>query len=423
MDGMTGIAATVRRALDACLRGLAVAGIAPLGIPLAVASLVSIVYLPLGIGVLTLPLAVLGQRQLAKLQRRWARDWWGVPIASPYRALPDQPPYGLRGRLRWCRWLLGDPATWRDMLWAAVNLPVGILLGILPACLILNGLEGILVSPWLWLFTPGHPVYWALSVPLGVVFLVVGLGSGPQILRGHALFSRWLLGPGQLAMADRVNELAQSRTQVVDAGAAELRRIERDLHDGAQARRVALGMNIGLAERIVRDNPDMALSLLAEARESSGQALSELRSLVRGIHPPVLAERGLDGAVRALALTLPVPVNLDIDLPGRPPDPVESATYFAVAEALTNVAKHSSATRAWVELRHEQGTLTAVVRDNGVGGADLSAGTGLRGVQQRLAAFDGTISVTSPPAGPTVLTMELPCELSSQRISPSSGTA
>jgi signal transduction histidine kinase len=418
MGGMTGIARRLRRVGQACLRGLAVAAISPLGILLAVATVVSIAYLPLGIGLLTLPPAVLGLRWLATLQRRWARDWSGVPVAEPYRPVPSGP----LGPIRRCRWLLSDPATWRDLLWSLLNVPVGILLGVLPAALILAGIGNVLVSPWVWLLTPGHPVYWALSVPLGVVYLTVGLRWGPRILRGHALFSRWLLGPGRQAMAVRVDELTQSRSQVVDASAAELRRIERDLHDGAQARLVALGMNIGLAERMVREDPEMALSLLAEARESSGQALSELRNLVRGIHPPVLAERGLSGAVRALALTMPIPVHLEIELPGRPPDPVESAAYFAITEVLTNVAKHSSATQAWVELHHRHATLTVVVRDNGTGGADPSAGSGLRGIGARLAAFDGTTAVTSPPGGPTVVTLELPCALSSQRTSLSSGT-
>ncbi len=180
-------------------------------------------------------------------------------------------------------------------------------------------------------------------------------------------------------MAARVGQLTDSRWDAVDASAAELRRIERDLHDGAQARLVALGMNIGFAEQMVRDNPDLALTLLAEARASSGQALSELRALVRGIHPPVLAERGLDGAVRALALSLPLPVELHIDLPGRPSAPVESAAYFAIAEALANVVKHSGANRAWVQLEYDHGRLIAIVGDNGAGGAHPRAGGGLAG--------------------------------------------
>jgi signal transduction histidine kinase len=216
-------------------------------------------------------------------------------------------------------------------------------------------------------------------------------------------------------MATQVGQLAESRSQAVDASAAELRRIERDLHDGAQARLVSLGMNIGFAEQILRDNPDLALTLLAEARASSGQALTELRTLVRGIHPPVLAERGLDGAVRALTMSLPLPVDLHIELAGRPSAPVESAVYFAIAEALANVVKHSGANRAWVQVEYHSGRLVAIVGDNGTGGATLRSGGGLHGVERRLAAFDGVLALTSPGGGPTVVTMELPCELSLAR--------
>jgi signal transduction histidine kinase len=197
----------------------------------------------------------------------------------------------------------------------------------------------------------------------------------------------------------------------VDAQAAELRRIERDLHDGAQARLASLSMMIGLADNLIDRNPAEAHKLLAEARASSTAALGELRDLVRGIHPPVLAERGLDGAIRALALSLPIPIAVDIDLPGRPDQPLESAAYFAVAEALTNVIRHSRARNGSVFSRHAAGVLTLVVTDDGRGGADPARGTGLRGIERRLAAFDGTIKLSSPPAGPTVITMELPCAL------------
>ena len=239
--------------------------------------------------------------------------------------------------------------------------------------------------------------------------------AGPWLLKMHAAAASSLLAPTRKEMAARVGQLTESRWEAVDASAAELRRIERDLHDGAQARLVAVGMNIGFAEQMVRDNPDLALTLLAEARESSGQALSELRTLVRGIHPPALAERGLDGAVRALALSLPLPVELHIELPGRPVAPVESAAYFAVAEVLANVVKHSGANRAWVQLEYDHGRLIALVGDDGAGGAHPRAGGGLQGIERRLHAFDGTVAVTSPAGGPTQVTMELPCELSLAR--------
>jgi signal transduction histidine kinase len=204
--------------------------------------------------------------------------------------------------------------------------------------------------------------------------------------------------------------------------AAELRRIERDLHDGAQARLVSLGMAIGLAEEIVERDPAAARKLLAEARESSSTALVELRHLVRGIHPPVLAERGLDGAVRALALHLPLEINVDSDVTDRLPTPVESAAYFAVAEALANLTRHSGARFGFVVIRRDGDRLHLQVGDDGRGGADPQRGTGLHGIERRLAAFDGTMTLSSPPGGPTLVTMELPCVSSSPRTMLSSET-
>jgi signal transduction histidine kinase len=162
----------------------------------------------------------------------------------------------------------------------------------------------------------------------------------------------------------------------------------------------------------VERDPATAQQLLTEAREAAGQALTELRDLVRGIHPPVLADRGLEGAVRALALACPLRVDVTTDLPGRPPAPVESAAYFAVAEALANVVKHSAATTAWVQIAYEQNGLHMIVGDDGIGGATVETGGGLYGVQRRLAAFDGTLTVSSPGGGPTTVVMELPCDLS-----------
>jgi len=195
------------------------------------------------------------------------------------------------------------------------------------------------------------------------------LGLAPFVaepcLKLHARFSAALLSPtSKHALSTRVGVLTQTRSEVLDSSAAELRRIERDLHDGTQTRIAALGLNIGLAEQLVYQDPDAAVALLAEARESSGQALAELRSLVRGILPPVLAERGLDGAIRALVLTLPIPVEPELDLPESIPAPIESALYFAVAEALANAVKHSGATRLSVRVwLDERRRLTARERE------------------------------------------------------------
>jgi signal transduction histidine kinase len=238
------------------------------------------------------------------------------------------------------------------------------------------------------------------------------------MMRAYARLVRWLLAPAEReALARRVEDLAESRAETVDAQAAEIRRIERDLHDGAQAKLVALGMSLGMAEDILDSDPETAKDLLAEARRSTGQALEELRGLVRGIHPPVLADRGLDGAVRALTLALPLPVEVDSVLPDRPLPPVEAAAYFAVVEALTNTIKHGRAARAWVRLRHADGRLRIEVGDDGAGGAQLTAGGGLRGIERRLSAFDGILAITSPAGGPTIVTMEIPCDLSSAKTS------
>ncbi len=244
-------------------------------------------------------------------------------------------------------------------------------------------------------------------------FLVVAAWLVPRTIGAHA---RTMLVPGRaLELEGRVQRLTETRDLAVDAAATELRRIERDLHDGAQARLVALGMNLRAVERMLPGRPEAALALVAEARETSLRALNDLRDLVRGICPPVLADRGLGHAVRALALDTPFPVDLDIDLPGRLAAPVESACYFAVAEALANAVRHSGARRVHIRMQHTDGLLRVQVADDGAGGVDPARGTGLRGVEQRLAAFDGILAVSSPPGGPTMIAMEVPCALSSPK--------
>jgi signal transduction histidine kinase len=406
----------IRRSGRACRRGAGLAVVSVAGFGLFFVSLFCLLSVLAGIGVLLAPESLLAVRRLASRQRRRAREWSGVTIVTPYRPRPAGATGGLRGQLRYCRWVLADPATWRDLLWMLVGAPAGLVLGLSPVVFtfiggwVLGTDVGTALYGW-WNSappTPGYQVILLSMLPLGLA----GLVAGPRLLKAHAQIASALLAPTRAELAAQLGRVTESRSQVVDASAAELRRIERDLHDGAQARLVSVGMSIGLAEQLVRHDPDLALALLAEARASNGRALSELRALVRGIHPPVLAERGLDGAVRALALSLPLPVEVRADLPGRPCAPVESAAYFAIAEALANVVKHSGANRAWVQVECADDRLIAIVGDNGTGGADPAAGSGLRGVEQRLAAFDGVIAVTSPPGGPTLVTMELPCELS-----------
>ncbi|MCX4094166.1 sensor histidine kinase [Nocardia sp. alder85J] len=211
-------------------------------------------------------------------------------------------------------------------------------------------------------------------------------------------------------LAERVDVLTRTRRDALDVRAAELERIERDLHDGAQARLVSVAMTLGLTEQLVARDPDAAIALVTEARAGALAALDELRTVMRGIHPPVLGDRGLVGALQALAVDLSVATTVTAALPARPPAPLESALYFAVSECLANVVKHSHAERAGVTLGHDDGRLSVVVVDDGVGGARLDGGTGLRGVARRLEAFDGTLDVRSPPGGPTEVIMELPCE-------------
>jgi signal transduction histidine kinase len=250
--------------------------------------------------------------------------------------------------------------------------------------------------------------------------LVVWLVALASLVSGLFLAERTMVADAlgrRSGLTAQVQRLTLTRAAAVDAAAAELRRLERDLHDGAQARLVSLGINLRAAEKLIRTSPDAAATLVAECRETSAQALADLRDLVRGIYPPVLADRGLGDAVRALALDCPVPVVTEISLPGRAPAPVESAVYFAVAEVLNNVAKHSGAGGALVRIRHANDMLRAEITDDGEGGADAGNGTGLAGIGRRLSAFDGMLAVNSPVGGPTIVVIEVPCALSSPKIS------
>jgi signal transduction histidine kinase len=256
----------------------------------------------------------------------------------------------------------------------------------------------------------------AAAIGQGLALLAAGVYLMPRVIREHIAGA-----PDRdlAALTERVETLTQTRTDAVDAAAAELRRIERDLHDGAQARLVALGMSLRAAERMFAVNPQAALALVSEARETSSRALTDLRDLVRGIYPPVLADRGLADAIRALALDTPLYTQLDVDLPGDVEMPVGAAVYFAVAEALANAVRHSGARTVRIQLSHAAGTLRAQVTDDGAGGADPAQGTGLAGVERRLATFDGILAVNSPPGGPTIVVIEVPCALSSAKTSSS----
>jgi signal transduction histidine kinase len=266
------------------------------------------------------------------------------------------------------------------------------------------------------LYVVGFSDRWTmLAGAQGVALVAAGIWLLPRALDDR---TRSLFRPAaDRELAGRVVRLTRTRADAVDSAAAELRRLERDLHDGAQARLVALGIILRGAEGLIHSSPDAAAALVAEARESSLTALGELRDLVRGIRPPVLADRGLADAVRALALDTPLHTQVDVDLPGRPDLAVESACYFAVAELLANAVKHSGARHAHVQISHDDGTLLITVTDDGAGGADPARGTGLSGLERRLATFDGVLAVSSPPGGPTIVAIEVPCALSSLKTS------
>ena len=387
----------------------------------------SLVLIPLGVGIVTTPWVLTGVRAFADRRRDLAARWCGVRIPSAYRPTP-------RDAGPWTRTLtmLRDPATWRDLRWLPVDMTAGFVTALLPAVLLLYPLEGFALAAGLWRTMTGGPYveygpYWYGFVPvsdqttafgagaLALVLLVLAYRFVPALLPVHFRLTQRFLAPNRSELAERVRVLTETRRDAVDTSAAELRRIERDLHDGAQARLVAMGMDLGTIETLLDRNPEKARQLLAQTRQSSVDALAELRDLVRGIHPPVLAERGLGDAVRALALRLPVATEVTVELAGRADAPVESAAYFAVSEILTNAVKHAGADRIWVDLHHVEegaGSLRITVTDNGRGGAALGAGSGLAGVERRLGTFDGVLAVSSPAGGPTMVTMEIPCALS-----------
>jgi signal transduction histidine kinase len=258
-----------------------------------------------------------------------------------------------------------------------------------------------------------HLGVYAASV-LFFVFLWAASGSGyfwalwPILAFTAVLVGHWIWTLRQGELEERIEVLETTRAGAVVQQEDELRRIERDLHDGAQARLVALGMSLGMAEQKLQADPEAAQALLADAQRDARAALEELRDLARGIHPPVLTDRGLEAAVATLADHNPLEIEGSVDLDERPPSAVETAAYFVVAEALTNATKHAGATSVSISIRGRNGAVVVAVQDDGEGGADVS-GAGLSGLARRVRALDGTLEVTSPPGGPTKLTAELPC--------------
>ncbi|MEV0610371.1 histidine kinase [Polymorphospora rubra] len=362
--------------------GLALVSYAFLGLILFTALITLTV---VGAGVL--PETVLLLRRLAGLKRRQVAAYTGVEI--PARYLPLTGP--LTDRVRAA---LTDPGTRRDLRWLLWHLLYG--LGL--ACAALTVWPFAVLVDGVWAGLLGRP-----PVLLPAIDRLAGL---------DAAWTRALLLPSPNdRLAERVVELTETRAAAIAAHGAELRRIERDLHDGTQARLVALSMRVGLARRAYDRDPDAARALLDQAQDQAEQALAELRHVIRGIYPPILTDRGLVGAVRALAASSGLEVAVEADgLPqARAAAAVEAAAYFVVAESLTNVARHSGTTRATVRLAKDADTLAIHVRDDGRGGADEAAGSGLLGIRRRVAALDGTMRVSSPAGGPTEIRIGLPC--------------
>jgi signal transduction histidine kinase len=351
--------------------------------------------------------------QFARAERARFAFLLGVRLPEP--PSPAIKPSG--ERRRW--WLLTSPAVWRSVIYALLRFPLGLVEGVLVSTWWAAAI-GLLVLPAYYGVLPGggahiagfwvrSPLAVAVASLAGVVLLLAAPPLTRALAAGDAAVTGWLLGPGQQAgLTARIGELETSRARVVDAGEAERRRIERDLHDGAQQRLVSLAMDLGRARARFADDPDAAAEIVAQAHEQAKLALSELRGLVRGVHPPVLSDRGLDAALSGLAALSPVPVTVSAGLADRCPPSVEAIAYFVVAESLTNVAKHARASRAEVTVTRQDGTLVVRVFDDGAGGAD-PRGQGLSGLADRVAGIDGRLSVTSPPGGPTLIEVTLPC--------------
>jgi signal transduction histidine kinase len=399
----------VRTALDALehiVGGLATAVLAvAASLWLAAVTVASTV----GVGLLLLPGALVLVRAVADRERaRLSR--WGPEIVRP-----GPVPHGLRAALT-------DPAVKRELGWVLLHGTSGFAIGLLGLALPLYVVQHVTFPFWWWLLPAGSGgpglVFWSVDGPLDALAVsVLGLGwaalivvlTGP-LARLQAWPGRRLLSPAADAdLSLRVAQLSATRAAALDAHATELRRIERSLHDGTQNRLVAVTVLLGAARRSLARDPATADAALGRAQEAVEQALAELRAVARSILPPVLADRGLAGAVAGLAASCGVPCRVDMDVPGRCAASVEATAYFVVAEALTNVSRHSAAAEVAVTVRRDGDRLVLRVHDDGWGGADESGGSGLAGIRRRVEAHDGLLTVRSPHGGPTTIQVELPC--------------
>jgi signal transduction histidine kinase len=363
------------------------------------------------VGVPILVATLLAWRAAAGIERALARLLLGAQIQSPLHADPS---LSLWRRLVL---LVRDPVTWKSLVFVALKFPAGIL-----SVAVIAGLgfvAGVLAfAPAIVALTPVTFFGWVMDTPAEAVPMVpaglLGLLLLCNLINGMAwlaaLLARVLLGPSTTQLRERVDDLRHARARIIEAADAERRRLERDLHDGAQQRLVALALTLGVAQSKLTKDPAAVGPLIASAREEAQQAVQELRELARGLHPALLSDRGLGPALDALAGRAPVPVTVTGVPEDRLPPPVEAAAYFVTAESLTNVAKYANASAARVQLGVEHGVLRLDVTDDGDGGADLAAGSGLRGLRDRVEALDGQLSVFSPPGTGTTVIAEIPLE-------------
>ncbi|MET8950616.1 histidine kinase [Streptomyces sp. NPDC004393] len=368
-------------------------------VPVSVGAVLLAVFVPFTAVVLAGPL--LTEAQLGRFRARL-----GVRIPLPYEG--RRPPVS-----DWLR----SPAGGRQLRY---HLLTGPLLAFAAALVLLIWVAAgtaASIYVWLWLVPldwradhPGYSVWGAYVTAGGIALLYVAAWLSGALSRLDTRTAAVLLGPSrEEQLARRVEVLTESRAGLVDAADAERRRIERDLHDGAQQRLVSLAVNLGVAKATLPDLAEDARRVIDAAHQEAKEAIEELHNLVRGLHPAVLEDRGLDAALSGLAARAPMPVRVTVHLPSRPSPTIEAVAYFVVSEALTNVVKHAEASRAEVTVERFGQTLLVVVSDDGVGGAELGGGTGLMGLAKRVASVDGRLSVDSPVGGPTVMTVELPC--------------
>lgn len=378
--------------------------------------LVGVIGLSIGFG-----LSVIGVG-LPVLAATFAIMWWGanversrvrifldVNIPSPFNSIEST------GNVLQRAWMyIRSPQIWRDIAYLMLLLPIGIVELILVAIPF-----GYLFAPFAFTVFGSHQMsFWEINslfeslvaFVFGLVLIVpLSIAINLAAIMHGRIAVRFLSTSNEELLIERVEELTESRSAVMRAMHLERRRIERDLHDGAQQRLVNLAMDLGRAREKMEWDPEASRRIIEESHEQAKQVLTEMRDLIRGIHPAVLTDRGLDAAVSAIAGRSPVPVQVDVRLRERLPEEVEGTAYFVVVEALTNIARHSGATQASVDIRREGNWLRIGVSDNGLGGANPELGTGLRGLRDRITALDGRIALSSPKGKGTRLTVEIPC--------------